>query len=105
MQFDVILSVYFSAERSFVEKIFNYALESSSSKSTLVHSLSVCISLLDPKKPAPSLFHSFRSQHLFEPPIPVKPETVNAMLPKLGIIEYVFVNITVMIYIFADFSF
>ncbi|XAR59976.1 hypothetical protein NMG60_11033179 [Bertholletia excelsa] len=70
---------------SFVARIFGHALEDSNSRSGLVHSLSVCISLLDPKRSIPSLmFHPFRSQHIYEPPMPVNPETVSAMLPKLG---------------------
>ncbi|OAY38019.1 serine/threonine-protein phosphatase 6 regulatory subunit 3 isoform X2 [Manihot esculenta] len=71
---------------SFVSRIFGHALEDSLSKSGLVHSLSVCISLLDPKRSAISspLLHSFRSQHIYESPIPVNPETIDAMLPKLG---------------------
>nr|KYP68537.1 Serine/threonine-protein phosphatase 6 regulatory subunit 2 [Cajanus cajan] len=71
---------------SFVAKILGYALEDSQSKSSLVNSLSVCISLLDPKKSAISspFFHSFRSQNMYEPPIPVNPDTIGAMLPKLG---------------------
>lgn len=71
---------------SFVAKILGYALEDSQSKSSLVNSLSVCISLLDPKKSAISspLFHSFRSQNMYEPPIPVNPDTIGAMLPKLS---------------------
>ncbi|OVA10131.1 SIT4 phosphatase-associated protein family [Macleaya cordata] len=78
------LSVKLSSP-SFVERIFGHALEDSQSKSGLVDSLSVCISLLDPKRSAYSpLVHSIRSQHLYEPQIPVNPETVSAMLPKLG---------------------
>ncbi|CAJ2654436.1 serine/threonine-protein phosphatase 6 regulatory subunit 3-B-like isoform X2 [Trifolium pratense] len=72
---------------SFVAKILDYALEvHSQSKSSLVNSLCVCISLLDPKKSAvsSSLFHSFRSQNMYEPTIPVNPDTIGAMLPKLG---------------------
>ncbi|CAL0321938.1 unnamed protein product [Lupinus luteus] len=70
---------------SFVSKILGHALEDSQSKSSLVNSLSVCISLLDPKRSISSpLFHSFRSQHMYEPSIPVNPETIGAMLPKLG---------------------
>uniref|UniRef100_A0A5B7A8X9 Putative serine/threonine-protein phosphatase 6 regulatory subunit 3 isoform X3 n=2 Tax=Davidia involucrata TaxID=16924 RepID=A0A5B7A8X9_DAVIN len=70
---------------SFVARIFGHALEDSHSKSGLVHSLSVCISLLDPKRSISSpLMHSIRSQHIYESTIPVDPETVNAMLPKLG---------------------
>ncbi|KAK7261347.1 hypothetical protein RIF29_27656 [Crotalaria pallida] len=71
---------------SFVSKILGHALEDSQSKSSLVNSLSVCISLLDSKRSSISspLFHSFRSQHMYEPSIPVNPETIGAMLPKLG---------------------
>lgn len=70
---------------SFVARIFGHALEDSNSNSGLVHSLSVCISLLDPKRSVPSpMLHSFRSQHMYESPTPVNPETVGAMLPKLG---------------------
>ncbi|PSR89963.1 Serine/threonine-protein phosphatase 6 regulatory subunit like [Actinidia chinensis var. chinensis] len=70
---------------SFVARIFGHALEESKSKSGLVHSLSVCISLLDPKRSIPSpIIHSFRSQHMYESSTPVNPETVGAMLPKLG---------------------
>ncbi|KAG7947211.1 hypothetical protein I3843_14G082200 [Carya illinoinensis] len=71
---------------SFVARIFGHALEDSQSKSCLLHSLSVCISLLDPKRSTAStfMFHSFRSQHMYEPPISAKPETISAMLPKLG---------------------
>ncbi|GKV01222.1 hypothetical protein SLEP1_g13790 [Rubroshorea leprosula] len=71
---------------SFVARIFGHALEDSHSKSGLVNSLSVCISLLDPKRSAVAspLMHSFRNQHMYESPIPVNSETVGAMLPKLG---------------------
>ncbi|PSR95196.1 Serine/threonine-protein phosphatase 6 regulatory subunit like [Actinidia chinensis var. chinensis] len=70
---------------SFVARIFDQALDDSTSKSGLVHSLSVCISLLDPKRSIPSLLiHSIRSQHMYESPTLANPETVGAMLPKLG---------------------
>ncbi|CAA0812002.1 SIT4 phosphatase-associated family protein [Striga hermonthica] len=70
---------------SFVERVFGHALENSPSKSALVHSLSVCISILDPKRSiSSSVMHAFRSQHVYEPPAHVKPDTVGAMLPKLG---------------------
>ncbi|KAL2557467.1 SIT4 phosphatase-associated family protein [Forsythia ovata] len=69
---------------SFVARIFDHALEDSQSKSALVHSLTVCISLLDPKRSIPSsLIYSFRSQNMYESPIHVNPDTVGAMLPKL----------------------
>ncbi|KAK8491739.1 hypothetical protein V6N12_055691 [Hibiscus sabdariffa] len=71
---------------SFVARIFGHALEDSHSKSGLVNSLSVCISLLDPKRSAITSpwMHSFRNQLMYEPPIPVNSETINSMLPKLG---------------------
>ncbi|KAK8641496.1 hypothetical protein V6N13_010897 [Hibiscus sabdariffa] len=71
---------------SFVARIFGHALEDSHSNSGLVNSLSVCISLLDPKRSAISspLMHSFQNHLMYEPPIPVNSETINAMLPKLG---------------------
>ncbi|XP_071711802.1 uncharacterized protein [Rutidosis leptorrhynchoides] len=70
---------------SFVARIFGHALEDSHSKSGLVHSLSVCISLLDPKRSLPSvLFNSFRGQNSYETRVQVNQETVGAMLPKLG---------------------
>lgn len=75
----------FSLLCSFVARIFAHALEVSATKSGLVHSLSVCISLLDPRRSASSLlYHSLRGQHLYEAPIAVNPETVSAMLPRLG---------------------
>ncbi|XP_019257086.1 PREDICTED: serine/threonine-protein phosphatase 6 regulatory subunit 3-like isoform X2 [Nicotiana attenuata] len=70
---------------SFVSRIFCHALEDSQSKSALVHSLTVCISLLDSKRSIPSfMMYSFRSQHVYESPMHVSPDTIDAMLPKLG---------------------
>ncbi|CAH2038613.1 unnamed protein product [Thlaspi arvense] len=70
----------------FVARIFGHALEDSHSKSGLVHSLSVCTSLLDPRKSAASssMFNSYRGQNTFESPVPVSQETISAMLPKLS---------------------
>ncbi|XP_047307574.1 serine/threonine-protein phosphatase 6 regulatory subunit 3-like [Impatiens glandulifera] len=70
---------------NFVERIFSHALESSNSTSGLVNSISVCISLLDPKRSIHSpLMYSFRNQHMYDLPAPVNPDTVAAMLPRLG---------------------
>lgn len=71
---------------SFVSRIFGHAIEDSHSKSGLVHSLTVCISLLDPRRSAASspFFNSYRGQNMFESPVPVSQETIGAMLPKLG---------------------
>ncbi|KAL1223851.1 hypothetical protein V5N11_007817 [Cardamine amara subsp. amara] len=70
----------------FVSRIMGHAIEDSHSKSGLVHSLTVCISLLDPRRSAVSspFFNSFRGQHMFESVVPVTQETVGAMLPKLS---------------------
>ncbi|KAK6163333.1 hypothetical protein DH2020_000197 [Rehmannia glutinosa] len=71
---------------SFVVRIFGHALEDSHSKSALVHSLSVCISLLDPKRSfSSSVMHSFRSQHVYEPPAHVNPDTVGELLVLLNV--------------------
>ncbi|XP_047255938.1 serine/threonine-protein phosphatase 6 regulatory subunit 3 isoform X4 [Capsicum annuum] len=70
---------------SFVARIFGHALEDSHSKSSLVHSLSVCISLLDPRRSIPSsMTYSFRNQQVYESSVHVNPDTIDAMLPKLG---------------------
>ncbi|CAI9776457.1 unnamed protein product [Fraxinus pennsylvanica] len=67
---------------SFVARIFDHALEDSHSKSALVNSLSVCISLLDPRRSISSpVMYSFKNQHVYEL---ANPDTVGAMLPKLG---------------------
>ncbi|KAJ0237813.1 SIT4 phosphatase-associated family protein [Hirschfeldia incana] len=70
----------------FVARIFGHAFEDSHSKSGLVHSLSVCTSLLDTRKSAASssMFNSYRDQHMFESPVPASQETIGAMLPKLS---------------------
>ncbi|XP_059314622.1 uncharacterized protein LOC132065310 isoform X2 [Lycium ferocissimum] len=74
---------------SFVARIFGHALEDSHSKSSLVHSLSVCISILDPKRSIPSsMMYSFRNQQAYESPVHVNADTIDAMLPKLsGLLE------------------
>ncbi|XP_074274578.1 uncharacterized protein LOC141598733 isoform X1 [Silene latifolia] len=70
----------------FVSRIFSHALEDSSTKSGLVHSLFISISLLDPRWSSSSLLmHSLRGQHMYEAPIAVNPETTNTMLPRLDL--------------------
>ncbi|KAF6166237.1 hypothetical protein GIB67_031021 [Kingdonia uniflora] len=75
---------------SFVTRIFGHALEDSQSKSGLVHSLSVCISLLDSKRSTSfSMIHTMRSQHMYETSSPVDLEIViSAMLPKLVFMKF-----------------
>ncbi|URE00225.1 serine threonine-protein phosphatase 6 regulatory subunit [Musa troglodytarum] len=70
------------SSQSFVSRIFGHALENS--PSALVHTLSVCISLLDPKRSASAVsVHYLRSQHLHAPLSHVDSETLQAMLTQL----------------------
>ncbi|KAL4200695.1 hypothetical protein AMTRI_Chr02g212500 [Amborella trichopoda] len=71
---------------SFVGRLFNHALEDSRPKSVLVHSLSVCISLLDPKRTTSVLSgHLHRGQQIYESSsLAANPETVDGMLQRLG---------------------
>jgi serine/threonine-protein phosphatase 6 regulatory subunit 3 len=50
----------------------------------LVHSLSVCISLLDPKRLVSASYQAFRSQLSHGTLVTASPETVNGMLDSLG---------------------
>jgi hypothetical protein len=50
----------------------------------LVHSLSVCISLLDPKRLVSASYQAFRSQLSHGTLVTASPETVNGMLENLG---------------------
>ncbi|CAF2074748.1 unnamed protein product, partial [Brassica napus] len=71
---------------SFIARIFGHAFGDPQSKSSLVHTLSVCISLLSPRRSlvSSSFMYSFRGQQIFESPISVNPETIATMLPILG---------------------
>jgi len=69
---------------SFVGRLFHHALEDSQSKSTLVHSLSVCISVLDPKRAATVAAVGVSRGHVTEPVLTANPETVDVMLQRLG---------------------
>ncbi len=61
-------------------------LENPDSKSTLVHSLSVCISLLDPKRAASVAAAGVsRGQQKIEHVHTANPETVVGMLQRLGL--------------------
>lgn len=75
----------------FVGRLFHHVLEDPESKSTLVHSLSVCISLLDPKRAATvAAAGAARGQHITEPVATANPETVEGMLQRLGIYTSIF---------------
>ncbi|CAN6327010.1 unnamed protein product [Urochloa humidicola] len=69
---------------SFVGRLLRHALEESRPKSVLVHSLSVCISLLDPKRLASASYQAFRSNLSHGPLVTASPETVDGMLESLG---------------------
>ncbi|TKW25517.1 hypothetical protein SEVIR_3G124400v4 [Setaria viridis] len=69
---------------SFVGRLFRHALEESRPKSVLVHSLSVCISLLDPKRLASASYQAFRSNLSHGTLVTASPETVDGMLESLG---------------------
>ncbi|EEE54882.1 hypothetical protein OsJ_02383 [Oryza sativa Japonica Group] len=69
---------------SFVGRLFRHALEESRPKSVLVHSLSVCISLLDPKRLASASYQAFRSNLSHGALVTASPETVDGMLESLG---------------------
>lgn len=69
---------------SFIGRLFRHALEDSRPKSVLVHSLSVCISLLDPKRSSSSPYQMYRGQLTHGPPITANPEMVEGMLESLG---------------------
>lgn len=69
---------------SFVGRLFHHALEVSRPQSVLVHSLAVCISLLDPKRLLSASNNLFRS-NLSHGSLPTaSPETIDGMLGSLG---------------------
>ncbi|XP_076899724.1 uncharacterized protein LOC143553664 isoform X2 [Bidens hawaiensis] len=69
---------------SFIARLFRHALEDSRPKSVLVHSLSVCISLLDPKRQTSGTFYIYNRQSTHGSLVTAKPETVEGMLESLG---------------------
>ncbi|MBA0690947.1 hypothetical protein Goari_008598, partial [Gossypium aridum] len=68
---------------NFTGKLFRHALEDSRPKSVLVNSLTVCISLLDPKRLTFGIYQTYR-QVSQGPMIAANPETVEGMLESLG---------------------
>ncbi|KAK4361380.1 hypothetical protein RND71_020332 [Anisodus tanguticus] len=69
---------------SFIERLFRHALEDSRPKSVLVNSLSVCISLLDPKRLSSGTYYRYGRQSMQCSGVSAKPETVEGMLGSLG---------------------
>lgn len=68
----------------FIGRLFQHALESSRPKSVLVHSLSVCISLLDPKRLPLGTYYIYNRQQNHGSAITANSETVEGMLESLG---------------------
>ncbi|GAB4829428.1 hypothetical protein Ancab_019099 [Ancistrocladus abbreviatus] len=69
---------------SFVGRLFHNALEESRPKSVLVNSLTVCISLLDPKRLTFGTYHGYNRQFAQISTVTANPETVEGMLDSLG---------------------
>lgn len=69
---------------SFIGRLFRHALEDSRPKSVLVNSLSVCISLLDPKRIAFGAYHAYSRQMANGSTVTANSETVEGMLESLG---------------------
>ncbi|XP_022721294.1 serine/threonine-protein phosphatase 6 regulatory subunit 2-like isoform X2 [Durio zibethinus] len=69
---------------NFIGRLFRHALEDSRPKSVLVNSLSVCISLLDPKRLTSGVYHAYNRQVSQGSMIAANPETIEGMLESLG---------------------
>ncbi|KAI4306338.1 hypothetical protein L6164_029625 [Bauhinia variegata] len=69
---------------SFIGRLFRHALEDSRPNSVLVNSLSVCISLLDPKRLTLGAYHTYNRQITHVSTVTANPETVEGMLESLG---------------------
>ncbi|EEF39231.1 serine/threonine-protein phosphatase 6 regulatory subunit 3 [Ricinus communis] len=69
---------------NFIGRLFRHALEESRPKSVLVNSLSICISLLDPKRLTLGSYHTYNRQLNHGSTVTVSPETVEGMLDSLG---------------------
>lgn len=69
---------------SFIERLFQHALEDSRPKSVLVNLLSVCISLLDPKRLTSGTYYMYTRQMTHGSGTAASPETVKGMLDGLG---------------------
>ncbi|CAI9782183.1 unnamed protein product [Fraxinus pennsylvanica] len=69
---------------SFIGQLFCHALEDSRPKSVLVNLLSICISLLYPKRLTSGTYYIYNRQLAYGSEITAKPEMVEAMLDSLG---------------------
>ncbi|XP_039037508.1 serine/threonine-protein phosphatase 6 regulatory subunit 2-like [Hibiscus syriacus] len=69
---------------NFIGRLFRHALEDSRPKSVLVNSLTVYISLLDPKRLTLGVYHTYNHQVSQGSTISANPKTVEGMLENLG---------------------
>ncbi|KAH7544587.1 hypothetical protein FEM48_Zijuj01G0001600 [Ziziphus jujuba var. spinosa] len=69
---------------SFIGQLFRHVLEDSRPKSVLINSLSVCISLLDPKRLTLGTYYMYGRQITHGSTITANTETVEGMLESLG---------------------
>ncbi|CAL1402829.1 unnamed protein product [Linum trigynum] len=69
---------------NFIGRLFRHALEESRPKSVLVNSLSICISLLDPRRLNLGTYHTFNRQLNHGSAVSASPTTVEGMLESLG---------------------
>ncbi|MBA0663258.1 hypothetical protein Goklo_003380 [Gossypium klotzschianum] len=69
---------------NFIGRLFRHALDDSRPKSVLVNSLTVCISLLDPKRLTLGVYHTYNRQISQGSTISANPKTVEGMLENLG---------------------
>lgn len=69
---------------SFIGRLFRHGLEVSRPKSVLVNLLSVCISLLDPRRLTSGTYYMYTRQMDHTSRSSVNPETIQGMLESLG---------------------
>ncbi|GMI93199.1 hypothetical protein like AT1G30470 [Hibiscus trionum] len=69
---------------NFIGRLFRHGLEDSRPNSVVVNSLSVCISLLDPKRLTLGVYHTYNRQVFQGSTISANPKTVEGMLENLG---------------------
>ncbi|KAL0300561.1 UNVERIFIED_CONTAM: Serine/threonine-protein phosphatase 6 regulatory subunit [Sesamum radiatum] len=74
---------------SFIGRLFRHAFEDFRPKSVLVNLLSVCISLLDPKRLTSGVYYMYNRQMSQGAGITANPETVEGMLESLGILTII----------------
>lgn len=86
----IILSLFWLTLgcHSFTGRLFHLALEDSRPKSVLVNLLSVCISLLDPKRFTSGTYYMYNYQMTHGSATAANPKTVEGMLESLGKVHF-----------------